>query len=97
MKYGSYINSRFVEDASYLRLQNIEIGYNLPIAKWGGLSRYIKACRIYVGRPEPLRTDRIHGIRPRRQHQLRKSRGQGLDFSSYPAYRMYNCGLKITF
>ena len=97
VKYGSYINSRFVEDASYLRLQNIEIGYNLPIAKWGGLSRYIKACRIYVGAQNLFVLTGYTGFDPDVSTNGGNPVAQGLDFSSYPAYRMYNCGLKITF
>lgn len=49
VKYGSYINSRFVEDASYLRLQNVELGYTLPLQKWGNMYKYVKNLRVFVG------------------------------------------------
>ncbi len=50
IQYGSYINSRFVENSDYLKLRNIELGYTLPLKKWGGkTSNYIKNMRVFVG------------------------------------------------
>ena len=97
VKYGSYINSRFVEDASYLRLQNIELGYNLPINKWGNLSRYVKGCRVYIGAQNLFVLTGYTGFDPDVSTNGGDPVSQGLDFSSYPSYRMYNFGLKITF
>lgn len=97
IKYGSYINSRFVEDASYLRLQNIELGYSLPLKKWNKVNKYIKNCRISIGAQNLFTITRYTGFNPEVSVNGGSAVSQGLDFSSYPAYKMYNFGLKVTF
>ncbi len=97
IKYGSYINSRFVEDASYVRLQNIEVGYNLPLRKMGEAYKYVKGLRLYVGAQNLITITNYSGFDPEVSTNGGKAVSQGLDFSSYPAYRMVNFGAKITF
>lgn len=97
VKYGSYINSRFVEDASYLRLQNIELGYNLPIKRDGMLYKYVKNLRVFAGAQNLLTITKYTGFDPEVSTNGGSSVAQGLDFSSYPAYKMFNLGAKITF
>lgn len=97
IQYGSYINSRFVEDASYVRLQNIEIGYSLPVKKMGALGNTVKGLRLYVGAQNLLTLTGYKGFDPDVSTNGGSAVAQGLDFSSYPAYRMYNFGAKITF
>ena len=97
IKYGSYINSRFVEDASYLRLQNIELGYSLPLKKWGNVGKYIQNCRISVGAQNLFTITQYSGFNPEVSVNGGSAVAQGLDFSSYPAYKMYNVGIKVTF
>lgn len=40
--YGGYINSHFVENASFLRLENMTLGYTIPIKK------VVKSFRVYL-------------------------------------------------
>lgn len=97
IKYGSYINSNFVEDASYVRLQNIELGYTLPLKKWGKATKYVKNLRVFVGAQNLITLTGYTGFDPDVSTNGGSSVAQGLDFSSYPAYRMFNFGAKITF
>lgn len=97
IKYGSFINSRFVEDATYVRLQNIEVGYNLPLKKWGDAYKVVKGLRLYVGAQNLFTITNYTGFDPEVSTNEGKAVSQGLDFSSYPAYRMVNFGAKITF
>lgn len=97
IKYGSYINSRFVEDASYVRLQNIELGYTLPLEKIGTLSKHIKNMRIFVGAQNLFTITNYSGFSPEVSTKEGSAVAQGLDFSSYPAYKSFNFGAKITF
>lgn len=97
VQYGSYINSRFVENASYLRLQNIELGYNLPVKKIQFLKKYMKTLRIFVGAQNLFTITGYSGYNPEVSTNAGNVVSQGLDWSSYPAYRMFNCGAKITF
>jgi TonB-dependent starch-binding outer membrane protein SusC len=42
---NDYFSKRFIQDASYLKIANIELGYNFP-DKW--FSGYVKGVRIYA-------------------------------------------------
>lgn len=97
IKYGSYINSRFVEDASYVRLQNIELGYTLPVMKMGSFGKYVKNMRVFVGAQNLLTITGYSGFSPEVSTKGGSAVSQGLDFSSYPAYRAFNFGAKIIF
>lgn len=97
VKYGSYINSRFVENASYLRLQNLEVGYSLPLKKWGTTYKYVKNLRVFVGAQNLFTVTKYKGFDPEVSVNNDSAVAQGLDFSSYPSYRMFNFGAKITF
>lgn len=97
VKYGSYINSRFVENASYLRLQNIELGYTLPLKKWGNTYKYVKNLRVFVGAQNLFTITGYTGFNPEVSTNGGKAVSQGLDFSSYPAYMTFNFGAKIIF
>lgn len=51
--YNYQMSSRFVEDGSFLRFQNIQLGYNFPkkqIKKWGlsTLSAYVTMNRLFT-------------------------------------------------
>lgn len=94
--YGSFINSKFVEDASYLRLSNIELGYSLPCDKLG-LSKVVKALRFFVGAQRLFTITKYSGFDPEVSVNGASSTSQGLDYCTYPAYRTFNCGAKITF
>jgi len=93
IKYGSYINSRFVEDASYIRLSNIELGYTLP----ANIIKGVRSIHVFIGGQRLLTLTRYSGFDPDISTNGSNAVKQGLDFSSYPAYRMFNCGAKINF
>lgn len=42
-QYGGYINDHFIEDASFLRLRNLTIGYDVPLK-----TTFIKSLRVYA-------------------------------------------------
>lgn len=97
IKYGSYINSRFVENASYLRLQNIELGYTLPVKRMAKFNKYVKNFRMFVGAQNLFTITQYTGFNPEVSTKGGSAVAQGLDFSSYPAYKTFNFGAKITF
>ncbi len=95
-QYGSFVNTKFVENASFLRLSNIEIGYTLPVEKLG-LSKAIKHFRVFVGGQRLFTITNYSGFDPEVSVNGASSIGQGLDYCTYPGYRAFNCGAKITF
>lgn len=108
-KYGGYINSHFIEDASFLRMRNITLGYTVP-AKL----KIFQSLRIY-GTIENLFTiTNYTGWDPEvdtKGYEANSSTGQitnvgggqtanagaGLDFNSYPAMRSYTFGVNLNF
>ena len=95
-QYGSFVNTKFVEDASFLRLSSIELGYTLPVAKLG-LAKYIQNFRVFVGAQRLFTITSYSGFDPEVSVNGASSIGQGLDYCTYPSYRAFNCGAKITF
>ncbi|MBB4034424.1 TonB-linked SusC/RagA family outer membrane protein [Dysgonomonas hofstadii] len=97
IQYGSYINSRFVENSDYLKLRNIELGYTLPLKKWGKTSNYIKNMRVFVGAQNLFTITGYKGFDPDTSTNGSSAISQGLDLNSYPTYRTFNFGAKVTF
>jgi len=88
------VTSRQVEDGSYLRLRNIQLGYNLPV-KWlkpAGLT----AVRIYVSGQNLWTETKYSGYDPEVSRYNQETLSQGIDYGSYPANKAFLVGLNIT-
>jgi TonB-dependent starch-binding outer membrane protein SusC len=84
---------RYVEDASYLRLKNLTLGYNLPI-EW--LSKiHVKQFRIYVGAQNLFTITHYTGYDPEANYFDGDNTKQGIDFGVYPAVRTYLVGVNL--
>ena len=95
LQYGGYVNDHYIESSDFLRLSNLEIGYNLPCKKLG--LNFMKGLRIYVGGQRLFTLTKYTGFDPELNSWGTSDVNQGLDFCAYPSYRSYNCGAKITF
>jgi TonB-linked SusC/RagA family outer membrane protein len=92
-------STRFLEDGSYTRLKNVQIGYTLPkstLAKYG-----FSAARIFVSGVNLLTITNYQGLDPE-MTVSNNAAGQGdgsagLDWGTYPAARSYNIGVNLTF
>lgn len=93
---GSTANSVFsdfyVEDGSYLRLQNVQLGYTIP-AKLTGKVKINKA-RIYIGVNNAFTLTNYMGFDP--AASTGAPIGGGIDYGFYPAARTYTFGLNLT-
>jgi hypothetical protein len=88
------INSRNVEDASYLRLKELSFGYTLPkklISKWS-----ISNLRIYVSAQNLITLTRYSGFDPEVSTN-QATINQGIDNQSYPNAKSIYGGLSIKF
>lgn len=101
-QYGGYINDHFVENASYLRLKNLTLGYTIPFKK------FINSCRVYFSAENLFTVTGYSGWDPETDtkayeqakqggSQQTANAGAGLDFNSYPSMRTYTFGVNITF
>jgi hypothetical protein len=87
--------SRYVEDASYLRLKNLTAGYNLPasITKLVGLNQ----LRIYASASNLITWTKYSGYDPDVSKNEQSTLTQGVDYGAYPNARSFLAGINITF
>lgn len=84
-------NDFFVEDAWYLRIQNIQVGYTFKDLGQRGI---IKNLRIYLAAQRPYTLFTYNGFTPEIGGSPIAS---GIDTSTYPMQAIYTCGLKLNF
>ncbi len=113
--YGSYVNSRFVENASYVRLKQLAIGYNIPVG-WAKSAKFLEGIRIYASGQNLLTFTGYKGTDPEVNvhagnnpvggslsgsnnavvNGVSSNIAGGLDFNSFPAFRTFLVGVKLT-
>ena len=99
-KYGGYINSHFIEDASFLRVKNLTLGYTLPKK-----IKFFSSCRFYVIAENLFTLTHYSGWNPEVDTKgyetggsgQTANAGAGLDFNSYPSLKSYSLGINVTF
>lgn len=85
-------NSFFVENGSYFRIRNIQLGYTLPtsiVSKWK-----INSFRIYVNAQNAFNFFSYRGFSPEIGGSPTKA---GIDANVYPLYATYNLGVNVKF
>ena len=97
--YSNAVSSFYVEDGSYVRLRNVQLGYNVPLS-----ARWISATRIYVqgenlftitgydGLDPSLPAANIFGAAGDIRDQYR-----GVDRGVYPSSRTFSIGVVASF
>ncbi len=89
--YGSTNNklasSRFVESGAYLRLKNLQLGYNITSKTLKDMG--VGKCRLYVTANNLLTLTKYTGYDP--------EVGGGVDYGNYPQARTYMFGTTINF
>ena len=92
--YGSYVNSRFVEDGSFIRLKNIRLAYTLPLQKWGW--KFPKRMTVYASGQNLFTITNYSGFDP--EVSVNGSNlATGMDLNSYPVSKTYIGGVQFTF
>ena len=80
-------STRFIEDGSYLRLKNLQIGYTFPL-KWTQKFRCSR-LRLYATASNLFTITGYKGYDP--------EVGGGVDYGNYPQSRTFTFGLNATF
>ncbi|GHT70445.1 SusC/RagA family TonB-linked outer membrane protein [Bacteroidia bacterium] len=78
--------SRWLFDRTYLRVKNVEIGYNLPKSVLNKLK--LKKIRVYVSGTNLLTFDHVMNWDPENGN---------ISGNQYPQFRLWNFGLNVTF
>lgn len=89
-------SSYYVEDGSYLRLKNLQIGYTFPQA-WMSKAK-ISKLRVYVGVQNLFTITKYKGLDPELAgNDNDDPTNYGIDRSHYPQARTYMVGLNLAF
>ena len=83
----------YVEDGSYLRLKNIQLGYTLPVSLTSKVK--IERFRIYIGARNLLTFTKYKGFDPEVGETTLLERG--FDRGTYPQSKMYMVGINLGF
>lgn len=83
-----------VEDGSYLRLQNLQLGYTLP-SKLMAKLRYITSCRFYVSAQNLFTITGYSGLDP--DLGATNPLNMGYDSTRYPSSRTFMFGVNLQF
>ena len=94
--YGSYVNSRFVEKASYVRLKSVSVGYNVPEALLKHV-RFIQGIKVYATGQNLWTITKYTGTDPEVNVHSGNNLGGGLDFGVFPAFRTFVFGARIIY
>jgi hypothetical protein len=84
----------YIEDASYLRLRNLTVGYTIPNTLTSKLN--IEKFRIYVGAKNLFTLTKYTGTDPESGF-YDDPRAQGIDVGKYPYTKFYHVGVNLTF
>ncbi len=82
------MDSRFLEDASFLRLKNVMLCYNLP-DKYLEATKFFSQAKIYVQGQNLLTFTDFKGLDPEASSNVYKAQ--------YPASKQFTFGLEVTF
>lgn len=88
-------SDKFVEDGSYLRIQNVSIGYNLP-KTWLKKAK-IESVKLYANLQNIYTFTLYSGYDPEIGSNNQNALMTGIDNARYPSPRIYTLGLNISF
>lgn len=94
--YNYQISSWSVEDASYIRLKNLTIGYSLP-RKWLEKLKVIERLRIYFVGTDLWEHSNLHSDWDPEQKRTAFSEEAGYAYQRFPFNRTYTVGINVTF
>jgi len=89
------ISDRFIEDASYVRLKNLSLGYTFPV-KFTSKAK-IKLLRLYVSGQNLITWTNYTGFDPEVSFTGQSLINKGIDQGVYPNSKTILGGLSITF
>ena len=90
-----FLSSEYIEDASFLRLNSLTLGYTIPlkITQWAHISN----LRVYVTASNLFCLTKYSGFDPEVNCRRHNPLTPGIDYSAYPKSRAVVGGLSVTF
>lgn len=96
IKQSPVLSSRYIEDGSFIRLQNVTVGYNVPISS---LVRRVSSLNVYVSGDNLLLGTSYNGLDPE-VNVAANANGipsRGIDYLSFPRARTFTFGIRTGF
>jgi hypothetical protein len=90
-----WFSDRYVEDGSYMRVKNLQLGYTIPVKL--SQSMKIQKMRIYVGATNLFTFTKYLGFDPEIGTGYYGSLDLGVDRATYPQPRTFLFGLNLSF
>ncbi len=90
------VSDQYVENGSYLRFQNITLGYNVP-SDFLSLTKYISGLRLYASLQNFFTITDYSGDNPEVSKYGQDNLGAGYDAFSYPLAKSVLFGLNLKF
>ena len=85
------VNDRTVESGSYVRLQTLQLSYNVPLKE----NKYVSGLTIYANGQNLATFTKYSGQDP--AFNANNSSTLRIDFNSYPTYRTFTLGMNRSF
>ena len=92
-------STRFLDDGSYTRLKNLQLGYSVPKPLLDRM--HLVALRVYFSGTNLLTFTKYPGMDPEMttsdNARGEGDRAAGMDWGTYPSAKSYNLGVNLTF
>ncbi len=88
-------STRWIEDGTFMRINNLTIGYTLPADFAKKLS--MQRARIYASAQNLLTLTKYSGFNPETSYQQDDARSAGGDYGRIPLARTISFGINVTF
>ncbi|MNF25737.1 TonB-dependent Receptor Plug Domain protein [compost metagenome] len=82
----------YLESGDFFRINNITVGYKLPLQ-----GTFINSCRIYVNAINPFITQKFSGFSPELNGNGDPYGTQGIELDAYPTLRSFVIGANLKF
>jgi TonB-dependent starch-binding outer membrane protein SusC len=90
-------SSYYIQDGSFLRLKNIQLGYSIPTTKAFGANSPISKLRIYVSATNLFTITKYTGMDPEVSQITDTFSAPGVDQGVYPSPRQFLIGINVGF
>ncbi len=90
-------SDRFLEDGSYLRIKNLNIGYSLPASLLSFTNGTVKKFRIYFTAQNLLTVTKYKGYDPEVGSRNYNALTNGVDYGQFPQPRTFIGGVQLGF
>jgi TonB-linked SusC/RagA family outer membrane protein len=90
------MSNRFIENGSFLRVKNIQLGYNLPVEKWK--INWLSKGQVYVSGQNLITVTKYSWYDPEvNSYGSSNSIVQGVDHYGYPTAKTITFGVRASF